>query len=36
MRLETANGKREKWGENRGHVLTLAVRVSRKRDDKSL
>ena len=30
------NGKREKWRENRGHVVTLAVRVSRKRDAKSL
>ena len=30
------NGKREKWRENRGHVVIFAVRVSRIRDAKSL
>ena len=34
--VETATGKREKWRENRGHVVIFAVRVSRIRDDKSL
>ena len=33
---ETATGKREKWRENRGHVVIFAVRVSRIRDAKSL
>ena len=27
--VETATGKREKWRENRGHVVIFAVRVSR-------
>ena len=34
--LETATGKREKWLENRGHVVIFAVRISRIRDAKSL
>ena len=34
--VETATGKREKWRENRGHVVIFAVRVSRIRDAKSL
>ena len=33
---ETATGKREKWRENRGHVVIFDVRVSRIRDAKSL
>ena len=33
---ETATGKREKWRENNGRVVTFAVRVSCKRDVKSL
>ena len=33
---ETATGNREKWRENRGHVVMFAVRVSRFRDAKSL
>ena len=28
---QVATGKREKWRENHGHVVTFAVRVSRKR-----
>ena len=32
----SATGKREKWRENRGHVVIFAVRVSRIRDAKSL
>ena len=27
--VETTSGKREKWRENYGHVVTFAVRVSR-------
>ena len=34
--VETATGKREKWRENRSHVVIFAVRVSRIRDAKSL
>ena len=35
--VETATGpKREKWRENRGHVVIFVVRVSRERDAKSL
>ena len=34
--VETATGKREKWRENRGHVVICAVRVSRIRNAKSL
>ena len=34
--VETATGKREKWRENRGHVVIFAVRVSCIRDAKSL
>ena len=30
--VETATGKREKWRENRGHVVIFAVRVSLIRD----
>ena len=33
--VETATGKREKWRENRGHVVIFATRVSRIRDAKS-
>ena len=33
---ETATGNREKWRENRGHVVIFAVRVSRIGDAKSL
>ena len=32
--VETATGKREKWRENRGHVVIFAVRISRIRDAK--
>ena len=34
--VETVTGNREKWRENRGHVVIFAVRVSRLRDAKSL
>ena len=34
--VETATGKREKWRENRVHVVIFAVRVSPLRDAKSL
>ena len=34
--VETATGKREKWLENRGHVVIFSVRVSRIRDAESL
>ena len=34
--VEAATGKREKWRENHGHVVTFAVRVSSKRDAKSI
>ena len=33
--VETATDKREKWPENRGHVVIFAVRVSRIGDAKS-
>ena len=36
LQVETATGKREKWRENHGHVVTSAVRVPLKRDDESL
>ena len=34
--VETATGKREKWRENRDHVVIFAVCVPRIRDAKSL
>ena len=32
QKRQAAAGKRRKWRENHGHVVTLAVRVSRKHD----
>ena len=36
FQVETATGKREKWRENRGHVVIFAARVSLIHDAKSL
>ena len=36
FRAEAATGNREKWQESYGHVITFAVRISRKSDAKSI